>query len=390
VPFASEVVLFATARVPFASEVVPFATGRVPFASEVVLFATGRVPFASEVVLFATGRVPFAAAVVRTACTWTVNGQSSAARATAAAIVIGLSHFMTNAENSRGNPLGHHVPANGLTHHVLEWPAAAPVGTALLLHGFMDAAGTWDLVAPSLAEAGLRVLAPDLRGFGEGARIPAGGYYHFPDYVFDVADLVDALVPAGSPLVVVGHSMGGTVAALFAGSFPSRVTGLVVAEGAGPPDGEHGHAPERMARWIAETRSVKARGERTMPSREDALRRLVVNHPRVPVDVLRTRLDALARDLPDGRVVWRADPLHATRSPVTFFAASFKEFARRVTCPVLFVSGGSLGWHPPDEDDRVASFATVERAELADAGHMMHWTRPAELAQLLIRFALPG
>jgi pimeloyl-ACP methyl ester carboxylesterase len=277
-----------------------------------------------------------------------------------------------------------------LTHHVLEWPSAAPTATALLLHGFMDAAGTWDLVAPTLTDAGLRVLAPDLRGFGEGARVPAGGYYHFPDYVFDVADLVDVLVPAGSPLVVVGHSMGGTIATLFAGSFPARVTRLVIAEGAGPPDGDHAHGPERMTRWIEETRAVKARGERTMPSRDDALRRLVVNHPRVPVDVLRTRLDALARDLPDGRVVWRADPLHATRSPQTFFAASLKAFARRVTCPVLFVSGGNLGWHPSDEDDRIAAFASLERAELGDAGHMMHWTRADDFAKLLIGFALAG
>ena len=285
-------------------------------------------------------------------------------------------------------PLSHRVPANGLTHHVLEWPSDAPVATVLLLHGFMDAAATWDLVAPALATAGLRVLAPDLRGFGDGARRPPGSYYHFADYVFDVADLVDALVPPGSPLVVVGHSMGGTVATLYAGSFPQRVTRLVVAEGAGPPDGEHAHAPERMRRWIDEVRSVGSRGERVMASREEALRRLVVNHSNVPVDVLRTRLDALARELPGGGFAWRADPLHATRSPTTFFAATYQEFARRVTCPVLFVSGGPLGWHPPDEEDRIACFPALERAELEGAGHMMHWTRPGELASVLVRFAL--
>ena len=278
----------------------------------------------------------------------------------------------------------HRVLANGLLHHVLEWTAAEPRATALLLHGFMDAAGTWDMVAPQLADAGLRVLAPDLRGFGDGARIPPGAYYHFPDYVADVAALVDALVPARSPLVVVGHSMGGTVATLYTGAMPERVAWLVLAEGAGPPDSSHAHSPERMRRWIEEVRSTHARGERSMPSREDALRRLVGNHPRVAREVLATRLDALARDLPDGRVAWKADPLHATRAPMPFFAESFNEFARRATCPVLFVSGGPLGWHPPDEDERVACFRVRERVEIPDAGHMMHWTRPDEMARLIL------
>jgi pimeloyl-ACP methyl ester carboxylesterase len=285
-------------------------------------------------------------------------------------------------------PTAHRVPGNGLTHHVLEWPSPVPTATALLLHGFMDAAATWDLVAPRLADGGLRVIAPDLRGFGEGPRVPAGAYYHFPDYVFDVADLVEALVPPESRLVVVGHSMGGTVATLYAGTFPERVTRLVVVEGVGPPDGEHAHVPERMRRWIEESRSVRARGERTMASSEDALRRLEANHSRIAPEVLQTRLPALAQERPGGRLAWRADPLHATRSPFPFFAASYCEFARRIQCPVLYVSGGPLGWHPPDEEDRLACFAALERVELADAGHMMHWTRPADLARALLRFAL--
>jgi pimeloyl-ACP methyl ester carboxylesterase len=284
--------------------------------------------------------------------------------------------------------LSHRVPANGLTHHVLEWPAhGAGETTALLLHGYMDAAKTWDLVAPLLAAAGLRVLAPDLRGYGDGARAPAGGYYHFPDYVFDVADLVDALVPAGLPLYVVGHSMGGTVATLYAGAFPERPARMVLLEGAGPPDGDHDHGPDRMRRWIEDVRAVRGRGERTMATHEEALRRLAGNHPRVPPEVLQTRFDALARELPSGRVAWKVDPVHQTRSPHAFFAASWMAFARRVVCPVLSISGGPLGWHPPDEEERLACFASLQRAEIADAGHMMHWTRPEELARLLLGFA---
>lgn len=282
------------------------------------------------------------------------------------------------------------VPANGLEHHVLEWDAQSGAAgmTALLLHGFMDAAGTWDLVAERLVEAGLRVLAPDLRGFGDGPRIPAGAYYYFPDYVLDVAEIVDALVPPGAPLLVVGHSMGGSVATLFTGCFPDRVTKLVIVEGMGPPDSDHAHSVDRMRRWMDEVRAVRSRAQKAMPSRDDALRRLAGNHPRVDRAVLETRLDALARQLEGGRLAWKADPLHGTRTPIPFFSESFKSFARRVSCPVLFVSGGPLGWHPPDEEERLEAFPHLERTEIPDAGHMMHWSRPEELASAIVRFVV--
>ena len=245
------------------------------------------------------------------------------------------------------------VPANGLEHHVLEWlppldavTSAVAAPTVLLIHGFMDAAATWDLVAPGLAAAGLRVLAPDLRGFGDGARVPEGGYYFFVDYVFDVAEIVQQLVPAGAPLHVVGHSMGGSVATMFVGSFPERVARLAVLEGAGPPDNPPDAGPDRMRQWVEDVRAVRSRAPRRMPTREDALRRLAQNHPRVAPDILETRLDALARKLPDGALAWKADPLHTTRSPLPFFASSWKAFARRARCPVLFVSGGPTGGTP--------------------------------------------
>jgi pimeloyl-ACP methyl ester carboxylesterase len=281
------------------------------------------------------------------------------------------------------------VLANGLPHHVLEWPSTASRAngaTVVLVHGFMDAAATWDMVAPDLAAHGFRVLAPDMRGFGDGARVPDGGYYHFADYVPDLADIVEQFIPSGAPLLLVGHSMGGTIVTMYAGAFPERVSRLAILEGAGPPDNTHDAAPDRVRRWIEDVRSLRARPPRSMASRDDALRRLVGNHPRVPVDLLSLRLDALARPLPEGGLTWKADPLHGTRSPMPFFAASWMAFARRVRCPVLFVSGGPRGWHPPDEDARVGSFAALERAEIADAGHMMHWTEPAKLTRMLLRF----
>jgi pimeloyl-ACP methyl ester carboxylesterase len=280
----------------------------------------------------------------------------------------------------------HRVPANGLEHHVLEWSTPQVTRTAVLVHGFMDAAGTWDRVAPAFAEAGLRVLAPDMRGFGEGPRAPRGSYYHFVDYVFDLADIVDALAP-GEPIALVGHSMGGTASTLYAGTFPERVSRFANLEGLGPPEHGFAAAPVRMRRWIEEVRGQRARGERRSTfTPDEALRRLAANHPAVPDEILARCLPNLVRDAGDGRVTWANDPLHRTTSPMPFFAEAFKEFARKVTCPVLVVSGGPTGFHPADEDARVAAFPNATRAELPDAGHMMHWTRPDALAELLLGF----
>jgi pimeloyl-ACP methyl ester carboxylesterase len=283
------------------------------------------------------------------------------------------------------------VPINGLTYRVLEWapdPSVASGATALLLHGFMDAGSTWDQVAPELASAGLRVLAPDLRGFGDSGRIGEGGYYHFPDYVLDVADLVNQLVlPA--PLYLVGHSMGGTVATLYAGTFPERVAKLALLEGIGPPDMPPESGPVRFRKWIDDVHALRARagGERAIGSRDDALRRLSASHPGVDVEVLRGRLAHLVRDSDGaGGLAWAHDALHKTMSPMPFSARLFVEFVKRIEAPALFVDGGPLGFHPPDEEERLAAFRKIERRTIDGAGHMMHWTKPAELADALTQF----
>jgi pimeloyl-ACP methyl ester carboxylesterase len=278
------------------------------------------------------------------------------------------------------------VTANGLDQKILEWSEGNAGATAFLLHGFMDAGSTWDLVAPRLARAGLRVLAPDLRGFGDGPRLGPGAYYHFADYVFDVADIVDAVCAKGEPLFVVGHSMGGTVASLYAGTFPEVPTKLALLEGIGPPDNPPDVAPLRFRRWIDEVRATRARSATRAGTREDALDRLAANHRSIDREILLDRLSHLVRELPGGTFAWKNDPLHRTTSPMPFLASTYKAFARRVTCPTLFVAGGPLGYHPPDEDERLASFSKLERRTIEGAGHMMHWTRPHELAEILLGF----
>lgn len=276
------------------------------------------------------------------------------------------------------------VSAHGLTFPVLAWgEVGAPRGTALLLHGYMDAAANWDLVAPALAAAGFRVLAPDLRGYGDGPRTPPGSYYHFPDYLRDIEALHGALAP-DARLLLVGHSMGGVVSTLYAGTFPEAVARLVLIEGLGPPDNPKGVGVPRMRAFVETTR--RAMAPETPMTEEHALRRLRVHHTRISNELLLSRFRNLARQVGPDAYLWKSDPLHKTRSPTPFSAEVFREFAAAYPGPVLFVGGGEAGYHPPDENERLAAFADVRRVDVEGAGHMVHWTAPEALVTAILAF----
>jgi pimeloyl-ACP methyl ester carboxylesterase len=262
--------------------------------------------------------------------------------------------------------------------------AIQPSGlTIVLVHGFMDSGATWDLVAPALVRAGHDVVAPDLRGFGLSDGVGAGGYYHFPDYVADLAELIDALAPRR--LAIVGHSMGGTIAALYVGAHPDRVERLALLEGMGPMTTEPSVAIDRMQAWLRGLRDV-SKTPKPLTSLQEAVERLQLHHPRVAREIIETRAKLLTRGDDTGRLVWAYDPLHRTTAPTPFNADTFQAFLARIDCSTLVVSGGPAGWHPPDEADRIACLKHPVMFELPNAGHMMHWTEPAGLAHRLATF----
>lgn len=279
------------------------------------------------------------------------------------------------------------VALRGLEHNVLRWSTASSNSSknVVLLHGWADAAQSWQWVAPTLAASGFTVFAPDLRGFGETEWVREPGYYYFPDYVADTKALLDHL--GLERVYLVGHSMGGTVSTLLAGAYPERFVKVALLEGTGPPDNDASANPDRMRRWITDLdRHRRAPQEKRGLSEDDAVRRLALQHSNVPTETLRQCVRYLTTSRADGSLTWRFDPLHRSTSPVAFQAATYKAFASQITCPVLLVDGGPTGFHPPDEQERFAAFAQHTIATIDDAGHMMHWTKPEKLASILLDF----
>ncbi|MER7458482.1 alpha/beta hydrolase [Micromonospora sp. NPDC126480] len=120
------------------------------------------------------------------------------------------------------------VSANGITQSVRV--AGPPDGVpVLLVHGNCSSALFWEPLVRRLPDH-LRVVAPDLRGYGETDTAPVDATRGLADFADDVAALlgVEGLFPAGARPVVVGHSLGGGVAMRLLVDHPDRVAGLLL------------------------------------------------------------------------------------------------------------------------------------------------------------------
>ena len=120
-------------------------------------------------------------------------------------------------------PVGMRISARGLEFDAdLAGPAGAPA--VLLLHGFPQGAGMWNLTIPALLDAGLRTVALDQRGYSPGARPAEVDAYRISECVADAAAVLDALDVRSAH--VVGHDWGALVGWHLAAGYPERVASL--------------------------------------------------------------------------------------------------------------------------------------------------------------------
>ena len=117
------------------------------------------------------------------------------------------------------------IDVGGMTFSAL---AAGPADgrLVLLLHGFPQTSYCWRHALAALAEAGYRAVAPDQRGYSEGARPLAIEQYAMSHVVSDVLAIADDM--GGHEFDLVGHDWGGAAAWQTAGRYPERLRTLTV------------------------------------------------------------------------------------------------------------------------------------------------------------------
>lgn len=271
-----------------------------------------------------------------------------------------------------------------LQFQLYRWPGTDPRPT-LLIHGWGDTGETYQFLVDHLPHE-RTFIAADMRGFGR-TQHPQDGYW-FPDYLADLDALVDRLSPE-EPIDLVGHSMGGNIAMLYAGARPQRVRRLVTLEGFGLSRTTADQAPARYTEWLDEVkRGVEFA---TYDTLDQLIRVLARRNPRTPPDRLEFIARSWAQQRADGRIELRADPRHKRVNPVLYQREQAEACWRAIVAPTLFVvadqsemakrMGQEIGV------ERLQTlFRNVAAATIEGAGHMMHHERPEELARLIAGF----
>ena len=278
------------------------------------------------------------------------------------------------------------VPSNGSRFHVvLAGPTDGPL--VVLLHGFPQFWWAWRHQLPALAEAGYRVAALDIRGFGGSDKPPVG--HSMPILTTDVGGVVRSL--GAERAVIVGHDFGG----LLAWSMPilePDLTRAVAVLGAPHPVPllqvrnnlslrarafiariQVPWFPERALRekdLVADVLSAASAPGRTVPDDELAAYRAAMSLPSVAhtsLEHLRWLVRSTPR--PDGR---------------RYLAT----MARQITVPVLSVRGGRDRLVPAaafaDDIDHVSG--PLRTVVVPRSGHLLPEEAPGEITDLLLEF----
>lgn len=255
------------------------------------------------------------------------------------------------------------VHSDGLRLRYVEWgPADAPAIVAL--HGLRSFAYTWEPVALPLAER-LRFIALDQRGRGESDWDPRHRYYT-ADYVRDLEALVEHLrLPR---FVLLGHSMGGSNALVYAGSHADRLAGLVI-EDMGPGASAGGAGAERIRRELLAT-----------PSRfagwDEAAAFWRSQRPNVPDAAIAARVRHSMKQTEDGSVVWRHDAEGIAASRLAATPQQLVDLWPHVLSlrmPTLLLRGARSDFLTAETASAmVQRNPVIRRVEVPDASHYVH------------------
>ena len=237
----------------------------------------------------------------------------------------------------------------------------------VLLHGHGYDRSMWDAQIPVLVDQGWRVIAPDLRGFGE-SRVTEGIVYT-EEFAADIVALLDEL--GLETVILLGFSMSGQVAMQIAASYPERVSALIINDTVPTSEDAAGRRRRHVGADGILTGGMPAYADRVLVSmiREDNVERLPV-----VADTVREMIAACPAEGAAAAMRGRAE------------RNDFTETLRSWHKPALVVVGDGDAFDGGAARRMAELLPHGELAVVPRSGHTPNMENPADYDAALLRF----
>ncbi len=279
-------------------------------------------------------------------------------------------------------PTSRFYESHSLRLHYVDWGnAQAP--PLILIHGGRDHCRSWDAMARAL-QPHFHVVAPDLRGHGD-SEWTKGGSYALTEYVYDLTRLVHGL--GADRVNLVGHSMGGMVSLIYAGSFPDKVASLVVLDGVTVlPDAKKPPVAARIAKWVNQLDALHERAPRSYATIADAAAQMIAHNKRLSRELALHLATHGARQNTDGTFSWKFDPYQRAMAPQRLWPDDHVALWSAIACPTLLLHAGESFLDASQAAGIAGYFKQARTETISGAGHWLHHDRPDEVLRAVRSF----
>ena len=258
-------------------------------------------------------------------------------------------------------------------------PALPPL---LAVHGWLDNAASFSALAPLLAPH-YHVVAIDLAGHGRSAHRPPGAWYHYVDYLGDLHGAAAAL--GWRRYTLLGHSLGGAVASVYAAAHPERIERLLLVEALGPLTQAPESALEQLRKGLAEREIYAGKMLRVFP---DVATAVSVRQGANGLSEAAARaLVERGLSAVDGGWSWSSDPRLTLSSPMRSTEAQIQAILSGIAAPTLMIlCTPATSYLPGTLMQTRADCVPGIRVAHLPGNHHLHLENAAPVADEILRF----
>ncbi|WP_340677789.1 alpha/beta hydrolase [Paraglaciecola sp.] len=250
----------------------------------------------------------------------------------------------------------------------------------LALHGWLDNAASFLPLSEYLDD--FYIVALDVTGHGNSDHRAPGNHYHLMDFVHDIHELVET--QGWQPFILLGHSMGGIIATLYASCFNDKVNKLISIESFGPMTKDAASSPAQLRESI-ESRIKANRSKARHPSSLDH----TIDARAKAGEMSKASASLLvARNVEqiDGQYYFKTDRKLRTFSSLRITEEQAEAFLRNIACPMLVVHGDKGFESMRAAFSHRKSWVSQLRSVECSGHHHVHMDNPQPVATAIREF----